>query len=121
MDAFKAHFTEDAAATMLIGHTGIVKVPAGCTSKVQTLDVCIKKPFRSILRKYWEEYVVKVVKNAGNEGMKPWFNVLLNYPELSNPWLVRNDGFLKRTMANVEADSDRADYDDDMFKDLFEN
>ena len=71
MDAFKAHFTEDAAATMLIGHTGIVKVPAGCTSKVKTLDVCIKKPFRSILRKYWEEYVVKVVKNAGNEGMKP--------------------------------------------------
>ena len=39
----------------------------------------------------------------------------------TNPWLVCNDDFLKRIMANVEVNSDWSDDDDDMFKDLFEN
>ena len=30
--AFKAHYMNDVAATMLNGHTAIVKAPAGCTS-----------------------------------------------------------------------------------------
>ena len=33
LDAFKAHFTDDIAAAMSIGHTGVAKVPAGCTYK----------------------------------------------------------------------------------------
>ena len=37
MDVFKAHFV-DLAATISICHTVVVKVPAGCTSKVQHLD-----------------------------------------------------------------------------------
>ena len=44
MDPFKAFFTDDTAATMLIGHTGFVKVHAGCTSKEQPLYVCINDP-----------------------------------------------------------------------------
>ena len=47
MVVFKAHFTDDVAAAMLIGQTGVVKVPEGC--KVQPLDVCINKPFKSVL------------------------------------------------------------------------
>ena len=40
MDAFKkARFT-DKVAVMLIGHTGVVKVPAGCTLMYQqTLQI----------------------------------------------------------------------------------
>ena len=30
---------------MLIGHTGVVKILAGCTSKLQSLDACMKKHF----------------------------------------------------------------------------
>ena len=44
MDAFKAHFTEDVAAAMLKGHTSVVKVPRGYTSKLQPIDVYINKP-----------------------------------------------------------------------------
>ena len=39
----------------------------------------------------------------------------------TNPGFIGNDDvFLKRTMTNVEVDSDRSD-DDHMFKYLFEN
>ena len=51
MDAFKSHLTDEVAAAMLIGHIVIVTVPEGCTSKVQPLDICINKLFKSILRK----------------------------------------------------------------------
>ena len=40
VDAFKDHFTGYVAEPMLIGHTDVLKVPAGCTSKVHSLDVC---------------------------------------------------------------------------------
>ena len=67
MDSFKAHFTDGVTAAMLIGHTGVVKVPTGCTSKLQPLNVCINKPFKFILRECWEDHVVKAVKDAGDE------------------------------------------------------
>ena len=51
--AFKANFTDGVAAAMLIGHTGVVKAPAGCTSKLQPLDICINKLFESIVRERW--------------------------------------------------------------------
>ena len=66
MDTFKAHFKEDVGAAMLIGHTSVVKVPAGCTSKVQSLDVCINKPFKSILKRMLGGHVVNVVKDSGD-------------------------------------------------------
>ena len=61
MNAFKVHSTDDVAAAMLIGHTGVVKVPAGCSSKVQLIDVCIHKPFKSLLKECCEDHVVRVV------------------------------------------------------------
>ena len=67
MDAFKTHFTGYVVAAMLIGLTDVAKVTAGCISKVQPLDVCINKPFKSILRECWEDRVVTVVKDAGDE------------------------------------------------------
>ena len=82
MDALKAHFTDDAAAVMLIRHSGVLKAPARCKSKVQPLDACITKPFRSILRECWEDHVVKVVvmgQDIGNEANNnPSFK--LSYP-----------------------------------------
>ena len=52
---------------MLTGQGNVAKVPVACTSTVQPSYVCINKPFKSILRQYWEDYVVKVVKDAGDE------------------------------------------------------
>ena len=67
MHALKAHFTDDAAVAQLIGHNAVLKVPVGYTSKEQPLDVCINKSLRSILRQCWEDHVVKVGKDAGDE------------------------------------------------------
>lgn len=36
-------------------------IPPGCTSKCQPMDVCINKPFKAILRKYWLEYVSEMI------------------------------------------------------------
>ena len=69
MDAFKTHITNN-VTTSLIGFPGVVKVPAGCIYKVQPLYVCINKLFKSILKEYWEDHVVKVVKDAGDEAKK---------------------------------------------------
>ena len=59
-------FMEDVAA-MLIGYTGVVKVLAGSIFKVQPLDVFIKKSFKYILREFWEDHVIKLVKDARDE------------------------------------------------------
>ena len=83
MDAFKAHYTDDVAAAMLTGQTGVVKVLSGCTSKKQLLDVCIKKLFKSILRECLEDHVFEVVKDAGDEAN--------NNPSLKPCSLTRKD------------------------------
>ena len=67
MDAFKARYTDDLGTAILLCHTGVVNVPAGCTSKVQPLEACISKLFKSTLRECWEDHVVKVVKDARDE------------------------------------------------------
>ena len=35
-------------------------IPPGCTSKCQPMDVCLDKPFKTILRKCWVEYVSEI-------------------------------------------------------------
>ena len=41
-------------------------IPSGCTSKIQPLDVCLNKPFKSTLRNKWLEYVESLVDNDPN-------------------------------------------------------
>ena len=41
-DAFKAHTTDETKAVLSISSTNLIMVSPGCTSKCQTLDVCIK-------------------------------------------------------------------------------
>ena len=37
-------------------------MPPGCTSKCQSMDVCINKPFEAILRKCWVNYISKIIE-----------------------------------------------------------
>lgn len=55
IDAFRVYFMEDIVASVL------TEFPAGCTSKVQPIDVCM---YPLNVSRY---HVVKEVKDAGDE------------------------------------------------------
>ena len=105
---------------------------------MQLLDLSFSKPFKSVLREYWEDHLVKVLKDARDEAnnnpsfklssstrrdIVKWFiKNLLSYESTAmiqisfdttatNPGLVHNGDVLKRIMANVEVDSDQTDDD----------
>ena len=103
MDTFKAYFTDNVAAAMLIGHTAVVKVPAGFTIKVQPLDVCVNKPFKSLLREFWEDHVAKRVKDAGDETRNN-FAFKLSAPTIQNivNWVHRGHDFLLENNAIIQ-------------------
>ena len=58
LDSFSAHITPAVKKKLKEINTVLVVVPGGCTSKVQPLDVCLNKPFKSYVRHYWSEYVM---------------------------------------------------------------
>ena len=62
-DAFKAHKTDNAKVLLATNNTNLVLVPAGCTSKCQSLNMCISKPFNGVLRNFWEDYIANIATN----------------------------------------------------------
>ena len=42
-------------------------VPPGCYSKCQSLNVCINKPFKGVLRNCWEDYGAYIVTNLSEK------------------------------------------------------
>ena len=103
MRAFKAHYMNDVAAAMLNGHTAVVKAPAGCTSKVQPLGLCINKPFISILWQYWKDHVVKAVKVAQDEpNNSPNFKLSSPTRQDIVNWVHRGYVFLKERNVMIQ-------------------
>ena len=58
LDSFSAHITNDVKKRLKEINTVPLVIPGGCTSKIQPLDVCLNKPFKSFARKHWSEYVM---------------------------------------------------------------
>ena len=54
-------------AVLSINSTNLIRLPLGCTSKCQSLNVCINKPFKGVLRNCWEDYVADIVTNLSEE------------------------------------------------------
>ncbi len=67
-DAFKAHHTakirEKFADQGILSH----KIPPGCTSKAQPLDVVVNRPFKQILRSLWCNYMTEKVHDLQDSG-----------------------------------------------------
>ena len=63
---------------MAENNVGSQEVPAGCTSKVQVLDVSLNRPFKSVLTECWEDYVLETTNTVMNE-------VALNDPKFKLP------------------------------------
>jgi hypothetical protein len=66
IDSFSAHEDPKLLEEAKANNMDVVIIPGGCTSKVQPLDVCLNKPFKSILRSKWIEYVDSQVANNLN-------------------------------------------------------
>lgn len=55
MDGHRAHLSEEVLALLSASSTLPAVVPAGCSSKIQPLDVCIKRTVKNFLHKKWKE------------------------------------------------------------------
>lgn len=55
MDCHRTHLSEEVLALLSASSTLPAVVPAGCSSKIQPLDVCIKRTVKNFLHKKWKE------------------------------------------------------------------
>ena len=57
VDSFSGHEIEEFMEAAKENNVDVVIIPGGCTSKVQPLDVCLNKPFKSILKIKWLKHI----------------------------------------------------------------
>ncbi|NXS16084.1 POGZ protein, partial [Mystacornis crossleyi] len=55
LDCHRTHLSEEVLAVLSAAGTLPAVIPAGCSSRIQPLDVCIKRSVKSFLRKKWKE------------------------------------------------------------------
>ena len=65
LDSFSAH-ENDEFLKEARDNIDVVIIPGGCTSKVQPLDVCLNKPFKSMLRQCWLLFIESIVASDPN-------------------------------------------------------
>ena len=63
---FSAHENDEFLKEARDNNVDVVVIPGGCTSKIQPLDVCLNKPFKSILRQSWLQYIESIVASDSN-------------------------------------------------------
>ncbi|XP_072702731.1 pogo transposable element with ZNF domain isoform X2 [Ciconia boyciana] len=55
LDCHRTHLSEEVLSLLSAASTLPAVVPAGCSSKIQPLDVCIKRTVKNFLHKKWKE------------------------------------------------------------------
>ncbi|NXC50570.1 POGZ protein, partial [Penelope pileata] len=55
LDCHRTHLSEEVLSMLSASSTLPAVVPAGCSSKIQPLDVCIKRTVKNFLHKKWKE------------------------------------------------------------------
>ncbi|XP_048367001.1 LOW QUALITY PROTEIN: pogo transposable element with ZNF domain [Sphaerodactylus townsendi] len=55
LDCHRTHLSEEVLSMLSSASTLPAMVPAGCSSKIQPLDVCIKRTVKNFLHKKWKE------------------------------------------------------------------
>ncbi|XP_034355825.1 pogo transposable element with ZNF domain isoform X2 [Arvicanthis niloticus] len=64
MDCHRTHLSEEVLALLSASSTLPAVVPAGCSSKIQPLDVCIKRTVKNFLHKKWKEQAREMADTA---------------------------------------------------------
>ncbi|NXR62881.1 POGZ protein, partial [Rhadina sibilatrix] len=55
LDCHRTHLSEEVLAVLSAAGTLPAVIPAGCSSRIQPLDVCVKRSLKSFLQKKWRE------------------------------------------------------------------
>ena len=63
-DTFKGHLKEEVFAKLTENNISYVVIPSGHSNKIQPLDVCLNKPFKTCICGAWGEYMVKQAQQS---------------------------------------------------------
>ncbi len=59
LDKFQAHISASTDSKLKANNVHPSVIPGDCRSVLQPLDVCLNKPFKSLLRHSWQNYMLK--------------------------------------------------------------
>ncbi len=93
MDSFSAHLTDDVKEKLESNKVHTIIVPGGCTSVLQPLDVSLNKPFKAILRRLWQQYMMESAEELERkraEGNTPASQMKIPAPlkQMMVDWIV---------------------------------
>ncbi|NXM05212.1 POGZ protein, partial [Tyrannus savana] len=64
LDCHRGHLSDEVLAALSSAGTLPAVVPAGCSSKIQPLDVCVKRTVKNFLHKKWKEQAREMADSA---------------------------------------------------------
>ncbi|XP_017694994.1 PREDICTED: pogo transposable element with ZNF domain, partial [Lepidothrix coronata] len=64
LDCHRTHLSEEVLAVLSSSSTLPAVVPAGCSSKIQPLDVCVKRTVKNFLHKKWKEQAKEMAEDS---------------------------------------------------------
>ena len=59
LDSFRGHMTDEVKKTLQHQKTDLIIIPGGLTSILQSLDVCINKPFKASMTDLYTQWMEK--------------------------------------------------------------
>ena len=90
LDTFKAHISASSESKLRANKVYSSVIPGGCTSVLQPLDVSLNKPFKSLLRQSWQNYLLSETEKLDQQNSKdkippPTRQLIVNWVE--NAWI----------------------------------
>ncbi|NXJ28973.1 POGZ protein, partial [Dicrurus megarhynchus] len=68
LDCHRTHLSEEVLAVLSAAGTLPAVIPAGCSSRIQPLDVCIKRSVKNFLQKKWKERAKELADSGCDSG-----------------------------------------------------
>ena len=86
LDMHRAQQTDDVKTLLRKHKTTLVSIPAGCTSRIQPLDVTLNKPFKSAVRRQVEEHMQENLSLYTDGGICAFERRILMTKWVANAW-----------------------------------
>jgi len=88
VDRHRSHIREDVVKALNLEGLDVLEIPGGTTSVLQPPDVSVNKPFKSGVRKRWEEWMEKGRKDFTKNGNRKKAPYELVCEWVSQTWKV---------------------------------